>query len=112
MITELFGLVEKRIIPPDTGMGKVRSLYWQGFPAWTTGLTTRPQYANQAQVFALLQAQLTSGKGIHTLPDMVFSDDTFPWTEDLVRALIQFEEKTRIVKLAMNRVRTRRTEFH
>lgn len=112
MITQLFGLVEQRIVPPDTGMGKVRSLYWQGFPAWTTGLTTRPQYANQAQVFALLQIQLTSGKGLHTLPDLVFSDDTSPWTEDLDRALITFDEKTRIVKLAMKRVRNRRKEFH
>ena len=45
----------KRLIPEHVSMGKVPSLYWQGYTAWTTGFQCRPVFENQVEVYMTLQ---------------------------------------------------------
>ena len=110
MVTQFFGLVQKRLIPAHITMGKVRSLYWQGHNAWSTGLSGRPQFSNQTEVYDLLQTLLMQGKGTHALPCITFHEANEQWTEDIERGLESFSERTRKAKLAMKRVRARRMD--
>ena len=55
MVTQIMGLVVKRLIPHHVTMGKVPSLYWQGYTTWTTGFKCRPQFDNQRDVYMILQ---------------------------------------------------------
>ena len=99
------------IIPHHVTMGKVPSLYWQGYTAWTTGFQCRPQFDNQRDVDMILQKLFCDGHGIHCLPFIEFLNPNQLWTEDLERGLEPFEERSRKMKLAMRRVRTRRKDL-
>eukprot|EP00435_Cladocopium_sp_Y103_P011836 s4409_g3.t1 len=63
MVTQTFGLVEKRLVPEHVKMGKVRSLYWQGHTAWSTGFQCRPAFSNQKDVYLILQKLFLNGQG-------------------------------------------------
>ena len=110
MVTQIMGLVVKRLIPQHVTMGKVPSLYWQGSASWTTGFRCRPQFDNQRDVYMILQKLFLDGHGIHCLPFIEFHNPNQLWTEDLERGLEPFEERSRKMKLAMRRVRTRRKD--
>ena len=101
----------KRLIPEHVSMGKVPSLYWQGYTAWTTGFQCRPVFENQVEVYMTLQKFFLDGHGIHWLPSIDFQVPNQLWSEDLERGLESFAERSRKMKLAMRRARTKRKDL-
>ena len=103
------GLVAHELLPSYCTYGKTKSLYLQGASAWTTGITTRPNFREQAVIFDILRKYLVQyGGQTHALPDMCIDFAKEPWGDDMRLSCDSFKERERISKLAMKRVREAR----
>ena len=106
LMNQLQGLTVQQVLPSHVKYGKCKSLYIQGNVSWTTGLSARPRFPMQARVFGIIQAYLASHSGLVALPEIDLPFDCDMWPEDMNKE--HFEERTRIARLAMLRVRKRR----
>ena len=106
LMSQLQGLIVQPILPNHCKYGKCRALYLQGHAAWSTGLSCRPRFAQQEQVFDILHRYLSNHSGLVSLPDLQLSLDCEMWVEDMSKG--SFEERVKASRAAMLRVRKKR----
>lgn len=107
LMCQLQGLIVQPVMPDFCRYGKCQSLYIQGYHAWTTGLSVRPQFPQQSQVYELMHGFLATRRAnLESLPpvNLCFVDER--WPEDMEET--DFHERTRKSRLAMIKVRKRR----
>ena len=109
LMGQVRGLVAHDVIPNYCAYGKTKSLYLQGGNSWTTGITTRPEFGEQTEMFQIMRKYLMKHSGqLQHLPDVFINDTSEPWGDDMVMANVDFLERTRRSRLAMRRVRLTR----
>ena len=104
---QLQGLIVQPVMPDFCKYGKCQSLYIQGYHAWTTGLSVKPQFPQQSQLFELMHGLLATRRAnLEPLPpvNLCFVDER--WPEDMEETY--FNERARRSRLAMIKVRKRR----
>ena len=95
LMCQLKGLIVQELLPAGCKFGKCQSMYIQGYKAWTTGLSMRPQFFSQDIVFDTLHEYLSLGHdGLTKLPNIQLSFEDERWPHDL--QVSDFAEKTRV----------------
>lgn len=108
IITHLKALVPEAILP-DCKNGKVRSLLYLGFHAWSTGLKLKPAYPSQGQVFDLLSTHfIGNNTWLGGLPAIPFNSGFQTWECDITASRIPWTKRAQKANFKMKAVRKER----
>jgi len=109
LMNQLQGLVLQAVLPQHCRFGKCKSLYLQGYHAWTTGLSCRPAFSQQTCVFNFVHNYVAAHSGLDETPKFQIPMDGEMWIEDMQKG--PFAERVKASRAAMLRVRKRRKEI-